>query len=178
MADRTEAAVLFELGKPLQIVTLNLPSLKPGQILVDVAYSGVCHTQLLEAQGKRGPDRFLPHTLGHEGAGIVIEVGPCVKKVKAGDRVVLSWIRGEGLDVPSTVYPSDRGMINSGALSTFMRRTITCENRVIPIPQDFPLREASLLGCAVPGSWFAASIRTRGKRERSDGKNWVKFYRR
>lgn len=150
MPKQTEAAVLFELGKPLCLTTLAIPSLKPGQVLVDVAYSGVCHTQLLEVQGKRGVDRFLPHTLGHEGAGVVLETGEGVRKVKAGDHVVLSWIKGKGADIPSTVYQSSSGTVNSGALSTFMNKSITCESRVVPIPGEMPLREAALLGCAVP----------------------------
>ena len=150
MPMQTEAAVLFELAQPLRLITLSIPDLKPGQVLVDVAYSGVCRSQLLEVRGKRGPDRFLPHTLGHEGSGTVLEVGAGVTKVKPGDRVVLSWIKGNGADVPSTVYQSSEGPINSGAISTFMRQTVTCENHVTLIPDAMPLREAALLGCAIP----------------------------
>ena len=150
MPGQTEAAVLFELGQPLSIITLTIPELKPGQVLVDIAYSGVCHSQLLEVRGKRGHDRFLPHTLGHEGSGTVLEVGAGVTKVKPGDHVVLSWIKSSGTDVPSTIYQSSQGPINSGAISTFMRQTVTCENRVTPINNTMPLREAALLGCAIP----------------------------
>jgi S-(hydroxymethyl)glutathione dehydrogenase/alcohol dehydrogenase len=147
---RTDAAVLCELNAPLRLFPLDVPDLKPGQVFVEVAYSGVCHSQLHEIRGRRGPDRFLPHTLGHEGSGTVKAVGPGVSKVKPGDRVVLTWIKGEGADVPSTVYASELGPVNSGAISTFMRHTITCENRVVPVPPDTPLREAALLGCALP----------------------------
>ncbi|HEX7447775.1 MAG TPA: zinc-binding dehydrogenase [Pirellulales bacterium] len=147
---RTEAAVLFELNQPLRQVMLELPELRPGQLLVEVAYSGVCHSQLHEVRGRRGPDRFLPHTLGHEGSGVVRAVGPQVSKVRPGDRVVLTWIKGQGADVPSTTYHEGAAAINSGALSTFMRHTITCENRVVPLPREMPLREAALLGCALP----------------------------
>lgn len=147
---QTEAAVLFELNQPLRPVTLDLPELNPGQVLVEVAYSGVCHSQLHEVRGRRGPDRFLPHTLGHEGSGVVRAVGPQVTKVRPGDRVVLTWIKGQGADVPSTTYRDGPTVINSGALSTFMRHTITCENRVVPVPAEMPLREAALLGCALP----------------------------
>ena len=146
----TLSAVLTELNQPLRFLELAIPELKSGQVLVDVAYSGVCHSQLLEVRGKRGPDRFLPHTLGHEGSGTVMGVGLGVTKVKPGDRVVLSWIKGNGTDVPSTIYQSAEGPVNSGAISTFMRRTVISENRVTPIPNTFPLREAALLGCAVP----------------------------
>lgn len=151
MAQTTKAAALHELGKPLRVEELVIPELKPGQVLVDVAYSGVCRSQLLEVRGKRGPDKYVPHTLGHEGAGIVLEIGETVAKVKIGDHVVLSWIKGKGADVPSTQYTGpDNEKINSGAVSTFMRRTVTCENRLCPIPDEMPLREAALLGCAIP----------------------------
>jgi S-(hydroxymethyl)glutathione dehydrogenase/alcohol dehydrogenase len=64
--------------------------------------------------------------------------------------VVLTWIKGQGIDVPSVSYLAEGRPVNSGAISTFMRQTITCENRVVPIPAEMPLREAALLGCAVP----------------------------
>lgn len=147
---RTEAAILTELGKPIELWDLEVPALKAGQVLVEIAYSGLCHTQLLEARGAKGPDRFLPHTIGHEGSGTVIGIGPGVVKVKEGDRVVLSWIQGSGAVVGSTVYSSASGPVNSGAVSTFLRHAVTCESRVTQIPSELPLREASLLGCAVP----------------------------
>ena len=146
----TQAAVLFDPCTPLSFITLSIPPLQPEQVLVEIAYSGVCRTQLLEMEGKKGPDRFLPHTLGHEGSGVVVQIGAAVKKVKPGDHVVLSWIRGCGGEVGGMRYESEQGWINSGALSTFMTHTVTCENRVTPIPESMPLREAALLGCAVP----------------------------
>ena len=89
---KTKAAVLVTTGRPLELTDLTLPSPGPGQVLVEVAYSGVCHTQVLECRGHRGEDKFLPHCLGHEGSGVVREIGPGVAKVKPGDRVILSWI--------------------------------------------------------------------------------------
>lgn len=147
---QTEAVVLFAVGRPLRLTAVTIPDLKPGQVLVEVAYSGLCGSQLLEVHGKRGPDRFLPHTLGHEGSGTVLKVGTAVVKVKIGDRVVLSWMKGSGREVPSSIYQSSKGPINSGAISTFMRQTVTCENRLTPISDAMPLREAALLGCAIP----------------------------
>ncbi len=73
-----------------------------------------------------------------------------MNKVRPGERVVLSWIRGGGRDVGSTIYRSSRGQIYSGAISTFMRHMVTCENRVTPIPDGIPLQEGALLGCAIP----------------------------
>jgi S-(hydroxymethyl)glutathione dehydrogenase/alcohol dehydrogenase len=146
----TRAAVLTEIGAPLSLVELNVPELKDGQVLVEVAYSGVCHTQLSEIRGKRGEDRFIPHTLGHEGAGIVVKVGPKVQKVSVGDHVVLTWIKGVGADVASTKYTGPNMVVNSGAISTFMTITVVSENRLVKVSPILPLREAALLGCAVP----------------------------
>jgi len=148
---KTKAAVLCEIGKPLVIEELQIPELQHGQVLVKVLYSGVCHSQLNEIKGLKGEDKYLPHTLGHEGSGIVKTVGPGVRKVKPGDHVVLTWIKGDGLDAPSAIYRRSNGsVVNSGAISTFMEYAIISENRLVAIPKEMPLREASLLGCAVP----------------------------
>ncbi len=147
---KTLAAILVGQREPLRLVELELPALKSGQVLVDIAFSGICHTQLNEWKGTKGPDRFIPHTMGHEGSGIVSQVGPDVTKVRVGDAVVLSWIKGSGADVPSTVYQSAAGPVNSGAISTFMERAIISENRLTPVPAGVRMREAALLGCAVP----------------------------
>jgi len=147
---KTEAAVLVELGKPLEVVSIGLPTLKPGQVLVELAYSGVCHTQLLEARGRRGPDSFLPHCLGHEGAGEVREVGAGVTKVKAGDEVVLTWMKGSGADIPGTTYDWDGRKVNAGGMTTFQRLAVVSENRLVPRPAGLAPREAALLGCALP----------------------------
>lgn len=143
---KTKAAVLVKQRAPLEIWELEIPVLKEGQVLVEMAYSGVCHSQLNEINGLKGEDRFLPHTLGHEGAGVVLEIGAKVKKVAPGDTVVLSWIKGTGIDVPSCKY----GEVNSGAISTFLTLAVISENRLIRIPKEMPLREAALLGCAIP----------------------------
>ena len=65
---KTKAAVLCKIGEPLEVTELTIPDLKPHQVLVDIAYSGICGSQILEIEGGRGPDSYLPHTLGHEGA--------------------------------------------------------------------------------------------------------------
>lgn len=148
---KTMAAVLIEINKPLMLMELELPQLKSGQVLVDVKYSGICHSQLNEIRGKKGPDKFLPHTLGHEGSGIVEAIGQDVTKVKKGDHVVLTWIKGKGKDVPSASYKSAEGkLVNSGAISTFMTKAVISENRLVKIDNKMPLKEAVLLGCAIP----------------------------
>src|SRR4030043_239354 len=107
---KTIAAVLTEINNPLQIEELIILPLKKGQVLVEVAYSGICHSQFNEIKGLKGEDKYLPHTLGHEGSGIVKKVGQGVEKVKPGDHVVLTWIKSNGMDVPSTSYQNNNGV--------------------------------------------------------------------
>jgi S-(hydroxymethyl)glutathione dehydrogenase / alcohol dehydrogenase len=147
---KTPAAILVETGKPLVIDDLEIPPLLPGQVLVEITYSGVCHTQVLECRGYRGEDKFLPHCLGHEGSGVVREVGAGVTKVKPGDHAILSWIKGSGANVPGTVYPWKGRKVNAGAITTFSRYSVLSENRLTVIPESFPMKEAALLGCALP----------------------------
>ena len=106
---KTDAAILTELQTPLVVSEIEIPSLKPGQVLVDISYSGICHTQLSECQGTRGEDKFLPHCLGHEGSGVVREIRNGITKVKVGDRVIISWIKGSVQIFP---VPSINGGIN------------------------------------------------------------------
>lgn len=148
---KTLAAVLEKINNPLCIEELIIPELKHGQVLVKIAYSGICHSQLNEIRGLKGEDKFLPHTLGHEGSGVVEAVGRGVKKIKTGDRVVLTWIKGLGIDAPVAVYKKENGLpVNSGAISTFLARAVISENRMVKIPDGFPLKIAALLGCAIP----------------------------
>lgn len=144
-----KAAVLYELGAPLVIEEVRAPDPGQGQVLVKMAASGVCHTQLLEIRGKRGKDLYLPHMLGHEGAGVVEAVGPGVSRVRAGDHVILSWIVGPGASAAPPTYWKGSQPINAGALTTFQEYTLASENRVTPIRGDMPLDKAALLGCAV-----------------------------
>lgn len=149
---KTEAAILVETGKPLNVSSLEIPMLKPGQVLVDIAFSGVCHTQVLECRGYRGEDKYLPHCLGHEGSGIVREIGKGVTKVKPGDNVILSWMKGSGADVTSTIYNWSGVKVNAGAITTFSKHSVISENRLTLIPKDYDIsmEEAVALGCAVP----------------------------
>jgi S-(hydroxymethyl)glutathione dehydrogenase/alcohol dehydrogenase len=147
---KTKAAILRALNAPLEIVDIEIPSLQKGQVLVQIAYSGICQSQLNEIRGYKGHDPYLPHTLGHEASGIVLEVGEGVTKVQKGDHVVASWIKGEGLESSSSVYSHEGQKICSGAISTFLEKAVIAENRLIPISKQMPLKEASLLGCALP----------------------------
>jgi len=149
---KTLAAVLVETGKPLVLAELEIPPLKPGQVLVEVAFSGACHTLVLEWRGFRGRDPYLPHCLGHEGTGIVVDVGPGVTKVKTGDRVILSWMKGSGADVGGTTYQWNGSNVSAGGVTTFSRYSVSSENRLTVIPKDIPMSEAALLGCSIPAA--------------------------
>ena len=148
-----KAAILTNVNKPL-IVKSNVKYSPPrrGQVLVKLAYSGVCHSQLMERRGQRGPDIYLPHLLGHEGSGQVISVGEGVHKVSPGDLVVLGWIKGSGLESGGAQYHCDglAQTINAGGVTTFNEYALVSENRVVPLPPGVPLDIAVLFGCAVP----------------------------
>ncbi|NLG34537.1 MAG: zinc-binding dehydrogenase [Lentisphaerae bacterium] len=146
-----KAAVLYELNQPLQVVDgISIPDLRRGQVLVKLAYSGVCHSQLMEVRGRRGPDRFLPHLMGHEGTGRVEACGPGVAKVAPGDFVVLTWIRSSGLDAGGTIYDRDGQTIHAGGVTTFNEYAVVSENRCVPLPAHMPMDAGVLLGCAIP----------------------------
>ncbi len=140
-----KGAILEEMGKPLKIVSLDLAGPEKGEVLVRVAASGICHTQLLEINGENATGAHLPNFMGHEGSGVVVSAGNGVKKVRAGDHVILSWIKGSGINV----CPKPIGKINRGPITTFSNYTVVSENRVTPITQRMPLKPAALIGCAV-----------------------------
>ena len=146
---KSRAAILVEQKKPLVIEDVEVPAPKLGQVLVRVLASGICGSQIGEIDGVKGPDKFLPHLLGHEGCGEVLELGEGVRTVKAGDRVVLHWRKGAGLESVTPVYESRIGRVNAGWVTTFNDLAIVSENRVTAIPSDFDPEVAALFGCAV-----------------------------
>jgi S-(hydroxymethyl)glutathione dehydrogenase/alcohol dehydrogenase len=147
---KTEAALLVQTGKPLVVAEIDIPPLKPGQVLVEIAYSGACATQVLEWRGDKGDDKWVPHCLGHEGTGTILETSNAVSKVKTGDRVVLSWIKGHGIDAGATVYDWNGRKVNAGAITTFQRHAIVSENRLTLLPNNLAMDVGILLGCAAP----------------------------
>ncbi len=145
-----KAAILFKINEPLKIKEIEIPSLKEGQVLIKLAYSGVCHSQLMEIKGKRGEDKWLPHLLGHEGTGIVIKIGENVKKVKPNDKVILGWIKAKGINALPATYLYDGKKINSGNITTFSEYSIVSENRLVKLPKSIPMDIGVLFGCAIP----------------------------
>lgn len=146
-----KAAVLVEANAPLEIFDIDVPKLDVGQVLVRITHSGICGKQIDEITARRGPDPYLPHLLGHEGAGVVEDVGPGVRKLKQGDAVVLHWIKASGIDAaPASFQKKGTGMrINGGCVTTFSDYTIASENRLTKIPAGVNPEIAALLGCAV-----------------------------
>ena len=147
---KLRAAVLESIGGPLIIRSIEAPELKRGQVLVKILFSGVCRSQLMEVSGGRGPDVWLPHLLGHEGSGVVQEIGPGVSKVAVGDEVILGWLKGDGIDAPGAKYFYDDQIINSGRVTTLSNYTVVSENRLVKKPSGLPFDIATLFGCALP----------------------------
>ncbi len=146
---KTKAAILYKLNSPLVIEEVEIPRLKRGQVLVKILCTGVCRAQYNEIIGLKGPDRYLPHMLGHEGSAIVEDIGPGVTKVKKGDYVILSWIKGDGLDAFRTAYKKNGRVINAGAVTTFSEYSVVSENRVTKITKKIPADVAAVIGCAI-----------------------------
>lgn len=142
---KTRAAILVEQHKPLVIDEVEVPAPGVGQVLVQIKTSRICGSQIGEIDGVKGPDRFLPHLLGHEGGGIVLETGPEVTHVKQGDAVVLHWRPGAGLQIRPALYQWGNRVANSGWVTTFNEYAVVTENRLTPVPKDFDLEIASLL---------------------------------
>lgn len=145
-----KAAILVAQRQPLTVEEVELPgSLSVGQVLVKVHCSGICGSQIGEIDGAKGADRFLPHLLGHEGSGTVIETGPGVRHTKAGDKVVLHWRKGLGIESETPRYVWKGKPLNAGWVTTFNEYAVVSENRVTPVPDDSDMEVAALFGCAV-----------------------------
>lgn len=147
---KTLAAILVRQQEPLRLTEVEIPPLRFGQVLVEVSCSGICGSQLGEIDGVKGPDPWLPHLLGHEGVGRVLECGEGVSSVRPGDRVVLHWRPGRGIQAPCPAYESaGLGRVNAGWVTTFNRHAVISENRLTPIGSGLSDGAAALMGCAV-----------------------------
>ena len=145
-----KAAILNKSKEPLVVADIVLPKkLDVGQVLVKLVYSGICGAQINEIDAMKGPDNFLPHLLGHEGSGIVEEIGQGVSTVSVGDHVVLHWRPSKGIQSPTPKYTWGEKQVNAGWITTFNDKAVISENRLTVIPKDFDMRIAPLFGCAV-----------------------------
>lgn len=178
---RTRAAVLYEMGKPrpyaesrpLRIEEVELEGPGPGEVLVQIAAAGVCHSDLSVVDGTR--PRVTPMVLGHEASGIVREVGPGVKDLKPGDHVVFSYVPMCGVCVACAIgrpvlcergtKANAEGRLLSGhrrfknlagvtlnhhlGVSAFSEYTVVAQESLVKIDSNIPLDVAALFGCAV-----------------------------
>ena len=142
---KTLAAILVEQRKPLVLDEVEVPALGFGQVLVEMKMSRICGSQIGEIDGVKGPDKYLPHLLGHEGGGVVLEVGPEVTYVKAGDRVVLHWRPGRGIESRPAIYTWCGQRCNAGPITTFNRYAVISENRLTRVPDDTDFEICALL---------------------------------
>ncbi|MEK6440781.1 NDMA-dependent alcohol dehydrogenase [Pseudonocardia sp. T1-2H] len=175
---KTKAAVVYETGKPIEIEELELDGPKAGEVLIRYTYAGLCHSDVHISHGDM--EARLPMVLGHEGAGIIEEVGEGVTRVKAGDHVVCSFIPNCGVcrwcatgrqsicDMGATILegylPGPRFPLTGprgeyGAmcmLGTFSQYGTIHQNSVVKVDDDLPLDKAVLVGCGVPTGWGSA----------------------
>jgi S-(hydroxymethyl)glutathione dehydrogenase/alcohol dehydrogenase len=170
---KIKAAVAFEAAKPLEIVELDLEGPKPGEVLVKLAATGVCHTDAYTLSG-RDPEGLFPTVLGHEGAGVVEETGAGVTSVAPGDHVVPLYMpecrqckfclsgktnlcitlrdkQGQGLMPDGTSRLSYKGqkIHHYMGTSTFGERTVLPEIALAKVRSDAPMEKICLFGCAV-----------------------------
>jgi len=152
MSIKTFRAAILNDIKKIKFHDFLVPNkLREDQVLVKINYTGICGSQIMEFLGNRGKDNFLPHAFGHEAVGQVIAIGKKVKKVFPKDEVILSWIKGKGLDYGGFQLSNVKNQkINFGSISTFSSFAIVSENRVFLKPKKMSKVEAVLYGCAIP----------------------------
>ena len=169
---KTRAGVIYAPGEPIRVEEIELDPPKDNEVQVRIVAAGICHSDYHIVVGDL--PAYLPMALGHEGAGIVEEVGSRVTSVKPGDHVVLSFIPGCGkcryctsghanlcnqgaailagpqLDGTFRMHKDGTDIGQMCVISTFSERTVVPELSVVPIPDYYPLNRAVLVGCGVP----------------------------
>ncbi len=175
---KTKAAVVYEPGKRIEIEELDLDGPRDGEVLIRYTHAGLCHSDIHIAHGDL--EARMPMVLGHEGAGIIEEVGAGVTRVAPGDHVVLSFIPNCGIcrycatgrqaicDLGATILegnlPGDRWPISGprgqyGAMcmiGTFSQYGVIHQTSAVKVDDDLPLDKAVLVGCGVPTGWGSA----------------------
>jgi Zn-dependent alcohol dehydrogenase len=151
LISKTTAAILVKSQDLLVVGEIELPSeLLSGQVLVEVITSGICGAQINEIEAIKGPDKFLPHLLGHEGFARVLAIGPGVTTVAVGDQVVMHWRPGAGIQSVPPIYKYKGATLNAGWVTTFNNHAIISENRMTKIPNTHHDKNTiPLLGCAL-----------------------------
>ncbi|WP_299841945.1 S-(hydroxymethyl)glutathione dehydrogenase/class III alcohol dehydrogenase [uncultured Paracoccus sp.] len=171
---RTRAAVAIEAGKPLEVMEINLEGPKAGEVMVEIKATGICHTDEFTLSGA-DPEGLFPSILGHEGAGIVVEVGPGVTSVKPGDHVIplytpecrqcasclsgktnlctaIRATQGQGLMPDGTTrfsFLDGRPIYHYMGCSTFSNYTVLPEIALAKVREDAPFDKICYIGCGV-----------------------------
>ncbi len=170
---KSRAAVAFEADKPLEIVDVDVEGPKDGEVLVRMVATGVCHTDAFTLSGA-DPEGIFPSILGHEGGGVVEEIGPGVTSVAAGDHIIplytpecgecdfcksgktnlcqkIRLTQGQGLMPDGTSRFSHNGnqLFHYMGTSTFSEYTVVPEIAVAKINKEAPLDKVCLLGCGI-----------------------------
>jgi S-(hydroxymethyl)glutathione dehydrogenase/alcohol dehydrogenase len=170
---RVKAAVAFEAGKPLSIEDVELEGPKDGEVLVEIKATGICHTDHFTLSGA-DPEGLFPCILGHEGAGLVVEVGSGVKGLNTGDHVIPLYIpecreceyclsgrsnlcqairetQGKGVMPDGSSRFSFRGKVlhHYMGTSTFANYTVLPEIALAKIREDAPFEKVCYIGCGV-----------------------------
>ncbi len=170
---KTRAAIAYQAGKPLEVATVNLAGPKSGEVLVEIKASGVCHTDEFTRSGA-DPEGLFPVIFGHEGAGIVVDVGPGVSSVKKGDHVIplytpecrqcksclsrktnlctaIRATQGKGVmpDGTSRFSLEGRMVHHYMGCSTFSNYTVLPEIALAKIREDAPFEKVCYIGCGV-----------------------------
>ena len=170
---KTKAAVAFSAGKPLEIVEVDLEGPKSGEVLIELKATGICHTDAFTLSGD-DPEGAFPAILGHEGAGVVVEIGPDVKSVQVGDHVIPLYTpecrqcdfclnpktnlcqsvratQGQGLmpDGTSRFSLDGKPILHYMGCSTFSNFTVLPEIAVAKIRPDAPFDKICYIGCGV-----------------------------
>ncbi|VAW13228.1 S-(hydroxymethyl)glutathione dehydrogenase [hydrothermal vent metagenome] len=170
---KVRAAVAVAAGKPLEVTDVELDGPRPGEVLVEIKATGICHTDEFTLSGA-DPEGIFPAILGHEGAGVVAEVGPDVKSLKAGDHVIplytpecrecdyctsgktnlcqkIRTTQGQGVMPDGTSRFSLRGekIFHYMGTSTFANFTVVPEIALAKIRKDAPFDKVCYIGCGV-----------------------------
>ena len=170
---KTKAAVAFESAKPLEIAEVDLDGPKSGEVLIEIKATGVCHTDAFTLSGD-DPEGAFPAILGHEGAGVVVEVGDGVKDLKIGDHVIplytpecrvcnfclnpktnlcqsIRVTQGRGLmpDGTSRFSLDGQEILHYMGCSTFSNYTVLPEIAVAKVREDAPFDKICYIGCGV-----------------------------
>ena len=170
---KTRAAVAFDAGKPLEICEVDLEGPKKGEVLVELKATGVCHTDAFTLSGE-DPEGAFPAILGHEGAGVVVEVGSGVKDLKAGDHVIPLYTaecrecdyclnpktnlcqavrvtQGQGVmpDGTSRFSLNGKPLLHYMGCSTFSNYSVLPEISLAKVRKDAPFDKICYIGCGV-----------------------------